>query len=225
MTTFFDLVRKDYSDVYAHAFMRGTYEQLPRCPKCKLAARKRVAPLIIEWDYGSNVVGDFTWPATLEEIVVSDIVKTCLVSESFTGVRFEPVEMVQKRGLEKPRKESKARTRVWLPYEGPPLWNLVVTSWCDMDLPHSSRSLVTECDGCNRTRMIVHDSTAALVVKPESWEGKDFFFIREMGKLAFVSKRVRQAIEGEKFTNIQLKDRGYIAEPGDVSITTGFVPA
>jgi hypothetical protein len=212
MPTFFDLVRQDYRSVYAHALMSGTYEQLPRCPKCKLAARRRVPPLIIEWDYGSNVVGDFTWPAGLGEIIVSDRVRTCFVANGFSGVRFEPVEMVQKQGLKKPRKESKAKTRVWLPYVGPPLWNLVVTSWCDMDVTLSRRSLVSECDGCGRKRMIVHDPTAPLVVRPESWAGSDFFCIREMEKLVFISEAVRQAIEENGFTNVAMKVRGYIPE-------------
>src|SRR4051794_24404018 len=124
-TFFFDLARRDYDGVFAHALMSGTYEQLPRCPKCKLAGRRRVPPLVIEWDRGSNVIGDFTWPAGLGELVVTDRVRTCIESNRFSGVRFEGVEMVQRRGLKKPRTESRARSRVWLPYEGPPLWNLV----------------------------------------------------------------------------------------------------
>ena len=225
MHKFFDVVRNDYSDVYAHALMSGTYEQLPRCPKCKLAARKRIPPLVIEWDYGSNIIADFTWPAGLEEIIVSDRVKSCFVSKGFTGARFEPVEMVQRQGLRKPRKESKATTRVWLPYLGPPLWNLVVTSWCDLDLTLSSRSLVTDCDGCHRQRMIVHDPVAPLVVRRESWQGTDFFCIREMGKMVFVSEVVRQAIEEQGFTNVKMKERGCLGETGGLPLAANLSPS
>jgi hypothetical protein len=212
MPTFFDLARQDYADVYAHALMSGTYEQVPRCAKCKLAARRRVAPLVIEWDYGSNVVGDFTWPASLDEIVVSERVRSCIESHGFSGVRFEPVEMVQRQGLKKPRKESKARTRVWLPYDGPPLWNLVVDSRCHLDIAASARSLVQECEGCNRKRMIVHESAAPLVVKRETWQGTDFFCIRETGKMVFVRVAVKQVIEQQGFTNVEMKERGYVRE-------------
>jgi len=225
MPIFFDLVRQDYRNVYAHALMSGTYEQLPRCPKCKLAARRRVAPLIIEWDYGSNVVADFTWPAGLGEIVVSDRVKSYVVSNGFSGVRFEPVEMVQRQGLKKSRKDSKARSRVWLPYDGPPLWNLVVTSWCHLDIAASARSLVHECDGCNRKRMIVHDSAAPLVVRPETWQGTDFFCIREMEKMVFVSEEVKQAIEQEGFTNVEMKERGYVRESDGYPATSPSAPS
>ena len=210
MGGFYDLVRLDYDDVFAHALMSGTYETLPRCSKCKLAARRRIAPLVIEWDVGSNVIGDFTWPAGLEELVVSDRVRSCFESEGFTGARFEPVEMREKQGLKRPRKESKTRSRVWLPYSGLPLWNLIATSYCDMDLATSGRSLVSECDGCARQRMIVQDSTAPLVVKPHSWEGADFFRIREMGNLTLVAERVKEAIEKHEFTNVRLKGRGHI---------------
>jgi len=211
MTKFFNLRRQDYNDIYADALKGGIYEELPRCPKCKLAARKRLSPLVIEWDYGSNIIGDFTWPG--EEIIVTDMVRTCFVSRGFSGISFEPVEMVQKQGLKKPRKESKARNRVWLPYLGPPLWNLVVTSWCNMDARSSGRTLVSECDGCLRKRMIVHDPAAPLIVKPETWAGSDFFCIREMEKMVFVTGAVRQAIEQNKLANVEMKERGYIREP------------
>jgi hypothetical protein len=223
MNKFFDLRRQDYNNIYAQGLKSGTYEELPRCPKCKLAARKRVSPLVIEWDYGSNNIGDFTWLG--EEIVVSDRVKTCFVSNGFSGVGFEPVEMVQREGLKKPRKESKAKTRVWLPHVGPPLWNLVVTSWCDMDVTLSRRSLVSECDGCGRTRMIVHDPTAPLVVRPESWAGSDFFCIREMEKMVFISEAVWQAIEENGFTNVAMKVRGYIPETNGLSLTAPSCPS
>jgi hypothetical protein len=209
MTRFFDLHRQDYNDVYAHALKGGTYEELPRCPKCKLAGRKRVSGLVIEWDYGSNMIGDFTWAG--EEIVVADRVRSCFVSKRFSGVSFEPVEMVQKKGLKIPRKESKARTRVWLPYVGPPLWSLVITSSCNLDLQSSGRLLVPECDGCDRRRMVILDPTAPLVVQSTTWAGSDFFCIREMEKLVFVSEAVRQAIEQCMFTNVEMKERGFIA--------------
>jgi hypothetical protein len=205
--------------------MSGTYEQLPRCPKCKLAARKRVPPLVIEWDYGSNVVADFTWPAGLDEIVVSDRARSCVVANGFSGVRFEPVEMVQREGLKKPHKQSKAKTRVWLPYNGPPLWNLLVTSWCDLDVPVSGRSFVLDCEVCGRKHMIVHDPAAPLVVKPETWSRTDFFCIREMGKMVFITEAVRQAIEENAFTNVAMKARGNIPDKNGLSLTASSGPS
>ena len=205
---FYDLVREDYCSLYAEALMSGTYEQLPRCPRCKLAARMRVPPLVIEWDYGSNVIADFTWPAGLGEVIVSDRVKTCFVMRGFSGVGFEPVEMVQREGLKKPRRETKSKTRVWLPYSGPSLWSLVVTSLCNMDVALSARIIESECDGCDRTRMVVRESAAPITIKPESWQGTDFFRIREMGGIVFISDSVKHAIEEHGFTNVQMKARG-----------------
>lgn len=167
-----------------------------------------MSALVIEWEYGSNVIGDFTWVG--EEVVVSDKVRECIESRGFSGVGFEPVEMTQRQALKRPRKISKARARVWLPYDGPPLWALLVTSWCHLDVMLSGRSIVTECDVCNRRRMIVHDSKAPLIIKPESWTGTDFFFIREMEKLVFISGVVKQAFEQHGFTNVTMKERGKV---------------
>jgi len=212
MNMFYGLTRKDFNNVYAHALMSSTFVEEPRCPKCKMASRKRMPPLVIEWDYGSSIIGDFTWPQVLDELVVTDRVKRCFVESGFTGVRFESVEMIQKRGLKRPRKESKASKRVWLPYLGPPLWNIVVTSFCNMDLAQSGRSLIPECENCSRKRMIVHDPASPLVVRGDTWEGADFFCIREMYNLVFVSKEVKQVIEERGFTNVEVKERGYIGE-------------
>jgi len=208
MTRFYDFVRQDYGDVYADALMCGTYEQLPRCANCQLACRRRIPPLIIEWDDGSNVIGDFTWPAGLEEIVVSDRVKTCFQSNGLVGIEFEPVEMFQKPNLKKPTKESRAKRRVWLPYNGPPLWSLVVTSSFHLDLVKSKRSVVNECQRCGRERMIVHDRAAPLVLTGDLSQRADLFRIREMGKLVFGVESVRQIIEENRFTNVQMKERG-----------------
>lgn len=188
--------------------MSGTYEQCPRCPKCKLAGRKRVSPLIIEWDVGSDVIGDFTWPSGLGEVIVTDRVRACFASKGFTGIKFEPVEMVQKPGLKRPRKESGANRRVWLPYSGPPIWNLLVTSSRNLDLLPSGRSLVTDCPYCKRERMIVHDKSAPFVLTPHSGPDTDFFRIQEMGKLTYVTEDVKQVIEDNKYTNVILRERG-----------------
>jgi hypothetical protein len=59
--------------------------------------------------------------------------------------------------------------------------------------------------------MVILDPTAPLVVKSNTWTGSDFFCIREMEKLVFVSEAVRQAIEQSKFTNVEMKERGFIA--------------
>jgi hypothetical protein len=210
-TRFFDLVTFDYRGTYAHALMAGTYQCGPRCPKCKIATRARVAPLVIEWEAGSDIIADFTWPAGLGEIIVTDQVRSCFVSNGFTGVRFEPIQMVQGPAVRKPRNPSRARKRVWLPYSGPLLWSITVTSCCDMDLTASRREIVIECEHCNRNRMIVHDATAPLVVRNGSWDGAHFFRIREMGGLVFVLQDVMTVVQKSAFTNVRMKERGVVA--------------
>jgi hypothetical protein len=170
---------------------------------------------VIEWERGSNVIADFTWPCGLYELVVSDRVRSCIETHGFSGITFEPVEMIQKKGLKKPLKVSRAKPRVWLPYEGPPLWNLVVTSWCDMDLPASGRSYVLDCNECGKKHMLIHDPTAPLVVNPETWSGTDFFCMRDLYKLVFVRESVKSVLKENGFTNLQIKERGFIPGPDE----------
>lgn len=210
MTIFYNIIRKDYMDRYATALMASEYRVAPPCPSCRLSYRERIPPFTIEWVYGSNIVADFTWPQGLENQIVSDGVRSTLVSKKLTGIDFEPIVMFQKPGLKVPRKESKSKTRVWLPYKGLPLSRLVVTSECALDLQASGRSLETECSKCGRNRMHVADKNAPLVGKCGSWDGADIFRINEMGGLVFVVQRVAQLLENCGFTNVQYKERGYI---------------
>jgi hypothetical protein len=60
--------------------------------------------------------------------------------------------------------------------------------------------------------MTVHDRRAPLVVRPETWAGTDVFCIREMERIVFNGKFARRVIEENEFSNVEMKERGYIRE-------------
>jgi hypothetical protein len=116
---------RDYQ--FARACRRGTWE------KSTDGEDVRVQPLIMEWLPGSDTVGSFTWPSYGDEVVVSESAGRELKSE-FGGFEFGPIEMIQERRLKRPKRPSRAKPRVWLPYEGPPLHDLWVTEWVAADM-------------------------------------------------------------------------------------------
>jgi hypothetical protein len=211
MYTIFDLSREDYLDRFATAGIRGTFVEAPPCPKCKGGRRKRVAPLVIEWEPGSDVVGDFTWPRGLEQLVVTQRVRDCLEPKGFSGFSFGPVSMVQDPKLRMPvRLNSRTKKRIWLPYSGPPLYDLGVTSWCHLDLEKSGRSLLDECTACHRQQFSIISGDMPLVIDPNTWDGSDFFRIREIGGVVFVVGSVQKVFEAMQFSNVKVERRGRI---------------
>jgi hypothetical protein len=59
--------------------------------------------------------------------------------------------------------------------------------------------------------MTVHDRRAPLVVR-ETWAGTDVFCIREMERIVFIGEFARRVIEENEFSNVEMKERGYIRE-------------
>jgi hypothetical protein len=207
MNPFYDLVPQDYNDVFAEATNRSEYEEGPPCPGCKFRIRKRLPPYRIELDTDySNVIADFTWPQTLEVIVVSERVRACFESERFAGCAFEPVEIVPRKKRRRNARQGSAQDLH--PFGGFRLWHMRVTSTCKMDLAASGRSMVPDCPVCDRAHMIVHDYAARLVIRPESWRSTDLFTIEESGGLMFGAGRVKRVIQEHKFTNVEMKEAG-----------------
>ena len=102
---------------------------------------------VVEWLEGSAVICSFVWPARLvAEVLVTQEVRDTLQDY---GVEFLPVEFYQDPKLKKPKRITKrTKPRVWLPYEGPPLYDLWITTWVHADLERSSLHLVKVCPVC-----------------------------------------------------------------------------
>jgi len=198
---------------YAHAVRRGTWYPSPGpglCPECGSARQKIVPPLVIEWLPGSDTVGDFTWPGFDTEIVVSEGVRRELGAR-FRGVEFQPMEMWQSPRLKRPQRANRrTRPRVWLPYEGPPLWSMWVTAYAHLDMDRSGWTVERVCSTCGRVRRKgPPEGEWPLYVDPATWEGEEIFGLHESG-LVFCIEEVKRFIEGAGFTNVSFLEEGVI---------------
>jgi len=136
---------------FAQAARLGTWYPHPSpgvCPECGASQQRRVPPLIIEWSPGSSIVGDFVWPGG--EVVVSQRVRDALEGR-FSSLKFEPVKMWQEPKLKPPLRITKrTKPRVWLPYRGPPLYELDATVSVHPDFERSTVCLAKACSTCGR---------------------------------------------------------------------------
>ncbi len=220
-------------DIFADATLTlesfEKYNDANRCQRCGrlLDKRVRASELVIEWivdqyQKGTDVIADwyfFSW-----RTMISDRVLSCLKSNRFSGYALQPVRMTQDPKLHRPKRvTSKTKIRIWLPYEGPPLHELVVTGRVEVNLERNHIE-VTEhlkCSSCNHLIKALGFPFPRVPLSLDSsdWGGNDIFRLDYKGvesednaSLYCVTESMRQALVDARFTNIEFSLMGYIHE-------------
>jgi hypothetical protein len=139
----------------------------------------RRQPLIVEWEPGSTVIGDFNvdfWGVFVKREVADELIRL--------GVRgFEPGPVEVRENSE--RRKRKAKNRVTFPYEGPPLAELWVTKWVRMDPERTTYEFETLSDGTAR-KVLVGTERKETDWNRETFESTDRWIPREPGKGLYV---------------------------------------
>lgn len=202
---------------FARASRRGTWHGKPA---------QRVKPLIIEWEPGSDKVGDFTWPGFDSDIVITQTVADALTALPVHG--FELGEVVMQENSEREKRTTKEPI-VRLPYQGLPLFDLWVTSIVPCDLVRSTIDKVESTDGSPQWQIRgvqrvdyswnAHSHTLEKVVHHrESGCGlfvraaPGIFRVREFPGWVFCSDETKLLIEAHRFSNVLFLEMGEIQE-------------
>lgn len=198
---------------FAQATHIGTWypSETKICPECQTSRQTRISPLVIEWEAGSEIIGDFVWPGLNTDLVVVQKVKEAF-EMNFREIVFGPVEFWQNPKLKRPtRNTSRSKTRIWLPYDGPMLWDILPTNWCHLDHPQSRVSIEKECSRCGK---IIYNTPPwhqrHLVVDLETWNGEDIFHIYEYSGAIFCTEPVKEFVIQTGFTNVGFLEDGII---------------
>jgi len=215
---------------FARASRRGSWSPTGGlCPECGASSQERIQPLILEWESGSDVIGDFTWPGFGSDIASSEQAAKGL--KAFGGFEPGPVEMVQDSTLKRSSGSRRGKPRVWLPYEGPPLYDLWVTQHAHLDLERSSVRLVRECKTCGRKQYdldgieryetgwdkqrresfkthIPRRQGLGIYVDADALAGTAIFRTREFPGWILATDVVKELIEKEEFTNVNFLEAG-----------------
>lgn len=215
---------------YAQAGRRGTWIQVGppgACPECGSPRSKRAQPLVMEWEPGSDVVGDFTLPGFDSEVVVNEAVGRAL-QERFTGFELGAVDMVDTTRRVTGSREAR---RVRLPYEGPKLFEIWVTRWVHLDSSASTARLLSTCRICGtaqyeltgaerwetswdpKQRQLLRAHTPrvpgkGLYVRDRELEQDSIFRIHEFPSWVFCTADVREFVLGNGFNNVAFIEMG-----------------
>jgi len=214
---------------YATAGRRGSWtngSETGACPECSSSRQQRAQPLILVWEPGSDVVGDFVWPGFGSEVVATEPVFDALESR-FAGFERGSIEMVEEPDLA----AQGSRPRVSLPYEGPPLYELWTTAWASADIDRSTVRLDRRCGTCGtefwevdgvehwdsvfdpgkrqlvRTR-VSRDPQFGIYLRGENLAGADIFRVTQFPGWVFCTDPVRELVRERTFTNVDFMEMG-----------------
>lgn len=143
---------------------------------------QRLQPLVIEWEPGSMLIGDFnvgSWGVFVKREVADELLRL--------GVRgFEPGPVEVRENSEQSRR--RAKNRVKFPYEGPPLAELWVAKWVRMDPERTTYEEERLSDGR------VRKSLVGITRKETDWNRETFEYSerwipRKPGKGLYVRRK------------------------------------
>ncbi len=221
---------------FARANIQGAWSPIEKglktCPDCTQPLQKRIKPLVIEWEPGSDVIGDFLWPE-FGSIAVSERSYKAMESR-FRGFERGPVEMIQDPKLNCPKRITKRTTpRIWLPYEGMPLYELWVTSWAHLEMQKSTVKYLNKCNTCAQEfykvsgierserswnsylgvmyeMRVPREPGQGVFTDETNLKGADIFRVHEFPAWTLCTDRVKDLIVKENFTNVTFFEMGEI---------------
>ncbi len=214
-------------DSYAAAGRRGAWADATRgvCLECSSSRQARTKPLILVWEPGSVLVGDFVWPGFDSEVAAAEHVFSALEA-SFAGFERGPIEMV-----DEPELDRDGPPRVRLPYDGPALFELWTTAWASADVERSTMRMERRCGTCGtefweiagverwestfdrEKRQLVRmrvgrDPRSGISIPRAELGGADVFRVAQFPGWVLCTDPVRDLIRDREFTNVDFLEMG-----------------
>ena len=190
--TFFlldDPMKPDRFAQYAHI---GTWTDGEICKECGVNSQWLTEPMQIEWDPGTETIGDFSWCGYT--CVVTARVRRFLTQNDF-ACRFGRVEVM-------PPRYRTRMPRVPYPYTGPKLNWLRPVKRLSLNEGRSGVTMESDCWACGMRRYTF--KREGLVIDAESWSGEKMFRISHFDRSAatFVTEDALKELTDQGFTNL-----------------------
>lgn len=204
---------------FASALAKGTWEQ-------REGRSVLVPPLVIEWEKGPDLVGDFFWPDFGCEMVVKQHVFREL-QERFGGIEAGPVEVIPPKWKRKKR-PTPGRGSVTIWSEDLHLVEVQIRHFVDLDRDRScikrinengeTRNVIEGAEGIEwrdnpddvlpiRTR-VPRRPGGGIFVKASLLEGHSFFKVYDYPGMNLCTDSVRDFILDKGYTNIDFFELG-----------------
>lgn len=197
---FFLLESPNDKETYGSFSHVGTWTHGGICKKCGEGTSVLVEPLQLEWDPGSDRIGDFSW-CGYAFIVLGSV--TAFFSGNGFECRYGTVEVMQ------PQAPTRL-PRVTYPYHGPNLYWVIATEYVPLDETRSGVELRTDCDLCRQKKYTFRRD--GLVVDKSVWSGQKMFRLSQYKKsgATYVTEEVIGRLIDQGFSNFGHIEAGVI---------------
>lgn len=177
---------------FARFSILGTWVDDRICGNCGEPTSRLIEPLQVEWDEGTDKIGDFSWSGY--HCIVVEAVRTFLVSNEFEA-EFGQVKVMEPT-------EIASRPRVPFPYDGPPLSWLKPTASLKVDVHKSGIRLLSDCSSCSQKRYTF--KREGLVFPKTSWQGESIFTVEQFSRsrATFITENALKQLTNAEFSNL-----------------------
>lgn len=188
---------------FAQVAVVGTWSEGKLCPVCTGTTERLIPPLQVEWEPGSDCIGDFVWDGGFT-CCVQDTVRDFLVKSKFE-CDFGAVVSVPNSTSQNSRMPG-----VELPYSGPALTWLQARNVIPLNEKRSHVKREPDCVGCGRIKTTFKSD--GITVDDCDWHGEKIFRIaqNEPSDATFVTEAAKREIEEADFRNVSFKPAGVI---------------
>lgn len=186
---------------YAGIAHRGTWSKSTGiCPNCGQHGQHLIEPLQIEWEPGSDMIGDFSWCGFT--FAVKENAKQFFIQNRFE-CNFGKVE------IQKLSTKRRGRKIVPFPYKGPKIHWVMPYKHINLDNEKSALEIKSDCKVCNR--LVYKFQLDGLLIPKSEWHGEKMFNITQYGDTpTYISEDALQEILSQDFTNFNYSKAGII---------------
>jgi len=184
---------------YASFSHIGTWTKGALCKKCEQPTSKLVQPLMIEWEPGSDVIGNFSW-CGYTTIVTSDIGD--YLTEMGLDVEMSEVVVVEST--------ARGKNMVAYPYKGPELKWLLPNKRLPLNELKSGVDLLVDCDECGQKKYTFKRD--GIFIDKDKWFGEKIFYIEQFTRsdAMFVTEEAMRIIKKADYGNVGFFEAGMI---------------
>ncbi len=180
---------------------RGTWANAGLCNTCERSLASLVEPLLVQWDEGSEIIGDFSYCAYT--VVVKPTVVDFLKENAF---EFE----YRRTAVVPPNPEVPRIPRVAYPYEGSTLHWVVPRILLPLDAARSGVGIESSCSACGYTRW--RFAREGIVIDSAVWAGEKVFRIEHFAPSGaiVITEEGLSILRGTSFSGLGYHECGEI---------------
>ena len=172
------------------------------CPILRPSFRRNPTPLLIEWEEGSDRLGDFSWCGGTYHCVVTQETRNKLAFLN-ADIRWGAVR------VNPPERKRVRHKRIPFPYNGPPLFFIIPRHRVFIDREQAKRLLCPECGEYDGPTLLSNVS-----LRQNEAGAHRLFRLAENGRASamFVAEDAAQQIQQAELKNVALIEAGEICD-------------